>query len=976
MSSFYSDRSKHTIKNIITLKNDNPNYELEIRISLSEPNYIYMINEFGFDKEMEYDIKFNNYGLRTKIYKDSIIHESKKEIEFIIDTFNDNDNLAPYKISIANEMELSTINDTLPLIRHIKRHIKYVDINFKKQPKSEIYNSGIEISLSQITQNGNIDYKLEIEFLDKEITELMISSSIAKIYNYIFTINNNLLTELNAIIGNVLHESPQYKDRYSFLKPVNIKRYEIKELCQYKYYMTNKLDGMKVNIIRNGNCLYVCSMKMGFILYKIKSNTDNGYINDGGILDFIYDAEYDSVNNQIWLLDVVSKKTDFIKTDAIDLMQEFEKLLTNKTQIKISYKVKYPLWSENFEDIKNKLYTKFKKSETIYNQFNDGFIFEPNAPYLMHENKFKTYKWKNPESISIDVKVIRDHDDSNYIYYKCFDGSNQFVEKIHYLRIPITESIKDNTIVELIYKNKEFKVMRIRPDKKFGNSTMVINSTLEDMFDPITLDEFNNIYNKVVYAYDRGKVIPTIKDLKIGKGKSELNDNKPHTEDDDSSEEFHFYYSEDYKKHIFDDRDEFTKYIYYIYKKFGDEIIISNNDYYLNNYIETIPTIFTTNIIPLSRDITNFLFESLEEKTALQKTIVPYKEIDIYVLNRKVCNIQALPLISIQNNAEKLKVYTECIKEFKYNNEIIKLKMIKNCFNIIDVFHNLYSLTPDIWQKYYMYFEYLKQYINIQSNTQRPIQQNDYIDVLSVIFSNIKECVAIDITALNIIDKFNYKKNNNKTAVKINRIQLLIKDVDSIQNVLNNVYGHNIYQIKEDTMYLLPFDVILKKYIINYNNGGKFTAIGEMFNSLQYDAIPTTLYEFNNEHKDHTWTKISSKVVIKVASPLVLLRFAYIEQWKYITLYNSNKLNKSYFDISIASVQYNINRFMELLTFKNFIQFIDFNHYKNWTIIGEYKDPTIYKRIIVKELKNKMDKKMDIYTPFTYFENTGKLLGQ
>ena len=132
-------------------------------------------------------------------------------------------------------------------------------------------------------------------------------------------------------------------------------------------------------------------------------------------------------------------------------------------------------------------------------EINDGFIFTPlNMPYINKE----TYKYKFPETMTIDFSVQLHSQNDNINLYKLFvyDEKNQLIEfnfnnKTYYLQCDISSNdickdIKNNNIVECFFtKNNFFIPYRIRHDKLMPNFYRVAQDVFNDILNPITLKD-------------------------------------------------------------------------------------------------------------------------------------------------------------------------------------------------------------------------------------------------------------------------------------------------------------------------------------------------------------------------------------------------------------------------------------------------------------------------------------------------------
>jgi hypothetical protein len=140
-----------------------------------------------------------------------------------------------------------------------------------------------------------------------------------------------------------------------------------------------------------------------------------------------------------------------------------------------------------------------KKGLYIYKDYNhnDGLVFTPDSgslyPFLPGKND-NLLKWKWPDRLSADFKVVRDQQSSDprsyYLYFSNRDQEayyRQATLEIEDELLTELQQKQNGAVLECIFKvNVGWCAELIRHDKATGNGFLVISSTLENMIENIT----------------------------------------------------------------------------------------------------------------------------------------------------------------------------------------------------------------------------------------------------------------------------------------------------------------------------------------------------------------------------------------------------------------------------------------------------------------------------------------------------------
>lgn len=498
-------------------------------------NYIEIDKYFNNKKEsksvsllLPNDIRNEKFGEpNTKDYRE--VFQTKRELKNMKMLINN----IPIKFNLSREttIEPKSIKDKRPILTRIKYRTSYI---FDK------YN--IDLTYVETIDNRNVktySFEAEIEFKNnKNVDEQSVIIPIKYILKLLKPDRFSFMDELS--------EQSIRKDYLKFInfsnntrhdyiyenKPVNFK---LENIEKFNHSITNKLNGVNFFLLFDNlkNRIYLINHSTIEFLGKDVTNKLKG--------NFLIQGElYHDINSNKYIFYIFDTLVvnfdkvidDFHKTRLdkfYPYFNIFDEILfyTNK-RIGIQYKTFYGINGINpnnpndnhFNNLMQCLYSLSKdKNGNIDMETNDGFIFTPlDKPYINKE----TYKYKFPETMTIDFSVnYKETQNNNYIYniftynerkqlipfmsnkyvMKCDNNINNQggfgINAMTYVADPqLCNQIKNNNIVECFFDKNEkvFIPYRIRHDKILPNFYRVADNVFSDIMNPITLKDLENSF--------------------------------------------------------------------------------------------------------------------------------------------------------------------------------------------------------------------------------------------------------------------------------------------------------------------------------------------------------------------------------------------------------------------------------------------------------------------------------------------------
>jgi len=376
---------------------------------------------------------------------------------------------------------------------------------------------GYTYMFTVITNKKPYDFEVEIEFDIEKMTPELISESIDEL------LSSFLLSNLSNDYSKSIY------DRISTVlipKPINIKETDSDTLKDNVYYVTNKLDGQRFLLyfldgnmysIQNRNVKFICKTELNNCLVDTEFFKNKYYLFDCYI--------YNSINILNKNLPERLKCCELIKkSNPLFEIKSFSKQLLTET--------------------KNLL-------DTLNKDENDGLIYTPEN----FSKKLPVLKWKFPEKMSIDFRVIKDTQNPS-LYTLCvftktdkygktpfeipfkikdeltpFKTKNQIPFKINKKNATFISDkpLIDHDIYEFMFEKGNFVCHRQREDKTNPNFISVAFDVYNDMIHPFEsfklialfrpLNKFrkyhNQIKRQIIIEFCKQK---DILDLGIGQG--------------------------------------------------------------------------------------------------------------------------------------------------------------------------------------------------------------------------------------------------------------------------------------------------------------------------------------------------------------------------------------------------------------------------------------------------------------------------
>ena len=521
------------LKSFLLLAKQTQGTEFEVRFqNLSQINFEQVKNYIEIDKyftskkdtksvsEILFnDIRIEKFGEpNTKEYKE--VYQSKREIKNMKLSLNN----IPIKFNLSREniIEPSSIKDKRPKLTRTKYRTSYTFDQYY-----------IDFTYVESIDNNNrksISFEVEIEFkTNKNIDEQSVIVPIKYILKLLKPDRFSFMDELSEqsirrdYITLISFSNNSRPDYIYENKPINFK---LENIDTFNHSITNKLNGINFFLFydNNKNNFYLINHSTVEYLGKDTTNKLKGKFLIQG--ELYHDK---STNKYIYYifdtLIIGSEKVidDFHKTRLDKFYPYFniidESLFYTNKGIRIQYKTFYGLNGidpnnpndNNYNNLIQCLHSLSKdKNGNIDMETNDGFIFTPlDKRYINKE----TYKYKFPETMTIDFSVTYKETKNNYNVYNIFtyNEKKQLIPFMSSKFVMICDNnsylckqIRNNFVVECFFdKNQQvFIPYRIRYDKTLPNFYTVANNVFSDIMKPITLKEledvFKNKFSKVI----------------------------------------------------------------------------------------------------------------------------------------------------------------------------------------------------------------------------------------------------------------------------------------------------------------------------------------------------------------------------------------------------------------------------------------------------------------------------------------------
>ena len=318
--------------------------------------------------------------------------------------------------------------------------------------------------------NDVFTHELEIEFDIPKLKFNLIEESLSFLKDELFTSNLSLLQ-----IENILSEANPLISKVNPPKPVNIIDDDIisSKLKQF-YYVTNKLDGQRYYLFFKNDKVYSIQNRNVKLLNIKKSYID--------ISISIADVEF--FEDKYYFFDCYLFKSKFIfENDLKTRLENVDKLVSTNPSIFIKKEFSNHLLEDTDRLLK-----------TLDRSKNDGLIYTPLSI------KMPVYKWKFPEKMSLDFRVV---EKQKNVYDLCVYTEKDQAGYTPFSIYKTKEPLEPNGIYEFTYQNKEFVLLRKRDDKEKPNFKSItgkpntVDSVWRDMKNPFEEYRLVNLFKPI-----------------------------------------------------------------------------------------------------------------------------------------------------------------------------------------------------------------------------------------------------------------------------------------------------------------------------------------------------------------------------------------------------------------------------------------------------------------------------------------------
>jgi hypothetical protein len=310
-----------------------------------------------------------------------------------------------------------------------------------------------------------IKYEFEIEYDIKQLSSDLIQESLWLITDYLQT-NLTIDTVDSLLKGPFL----QFDKEARFImppKPENIKLESYQKLKRSSYTVTNKLDGERFLLFFFNGCVYARQGEKVVYITNCPKEFDNTLI----------DTEF--FKGQFYFFDCYKFQNKSLQRELLDQRLKLAEEAANTNPALFVMKKFY---KNLYKDTETLL-------ETLPKEDNDGLIYTPQQI----SQDYPVYKWKFPEKMSIDFRVIKvGQVDTKYKYYLCVytpkdqKGETHFETEYGSANYISDVELENGKIYEFMYDKsaKKFVLHRPRLDKDRPNFVNVAKDVFTDMVRP------------------------------------------------------------------------------------------------------------------------------------------------------------------------------------------------------------------------------------------------------------------------------------------------------------------------------------------------------------------------------------------------------------------------------------------------------------------------------------------------------------
>lgn len=702
-------------------------------------------------------------------------------------------------------------------------------------------------------------------------------------------------------------------------KPVNFVADDC-ELVKKGYILSNKLDGVKYTLIENALTLYAVSEVDAFCLGAAKEAADSKW----------YDGEW--WNGVMWLFDTPMRDD----TDYLERHVRSERATVRYANKRVDDK---PIYTNPPGAAALAI-----SSQKDWAKNNDGIMFTPDKePYLAARDRpHRTLKWKIPDKISIDLRLVEKTRDSKMRSFQAYAQDRNDRETRMDFTVIITRDdpcwdFADGAIAEVGLRGSEFYVMRPRYDKRNANFITVVQETLKDMRTPFTLSAL-----LACLGADSKKTKTT------GGLSSTDTDLLPEPTDATINAAY---------KWVEADREEFKKaYMCVLSYAKQHDLRLSNPECLAGGWKAVrVLNLFAQDGLRTANDIANALYELTP--IIFMKTVLPYAEFEVSVLNRAIARIYVYPKV---RHVRTQDLFTTIPLQLGSagTGDLFQLHTLSAEIELIGVYHRLYQPFPDNWAAARELADTLIQDSKLLSfpSAKHGSGKPDRSGISEVRTALHAALAHNDLGVL--VGHWGYqelagvalspaKPEQHHLHEKVQLLTELEPAVvcEKVENLLRDVTPVKL-QWKTEELYI-PADMHLRRTTYYFETGGnqgkKRVPLLDTFNSLSYEIVPY----------------VTGRNKMRVGNPYVLQRFFLIDYWMLGVLQKGG-----YLTAQVAGEKR--DRLITAVRALRVPEYVKLRGGDEYT--GTYKDLAIERRRLLKA-----EEKFRPYKPLEYFEQHGKL---
>jgi hypothetical protein len=889
------DKFSQGIQSLIDQSAENPDAELEFRFGTIQNGHFKSVVQNG--PQLKKILEIDGYSFTESKYTNILfdggirMRDGNTEKKTTIDTLDMPYTPIAIRLNLASEIEIS--NPPNNLIPKSTREIERWSTRLKEFPNAILMISCVNYS----------DWEVELEF---ESTPKKVNDVIRPLE---LLLKKMLPNRINILDTDDIHSvTSKYNDTWDsyptvgFLrkitnKPLNFTREDISLIKKVPYAVSHKLDGEKYTLMFNDNNAYIVSEVDA--MWIAESDVAKKYENA------TFDCEWDAIEKCIYVYDWQTNEYQNYKQRRDFCNAMCKEIKCSSIVLKGAELCKPSAIANCTAKIVEWMKKEYGEE---WCDRNDGIIFTPiNEPYRsFKEREHRILKYKFPDKISVDVKLQQVRSSPGEKSFICSAAGSHHDVEVKSIKLtvfrndPLYEEVKSGVIAELVLQDGVFKVMRIRLDKTEPNFISVVIDTLKDMRNPLAFDELLKLLRTNGGINDKG-LIPKV------------------TEE-------HFSVA---KKYIQQDRDHFAP----IYKKILDfaksrNLKMSNPECFVQSMTPNVIILYSNNPLRESNDLANELYKV--NPTVFLKTVIPYAEFDISILNRLVTKLIAYPEVKFVKTGQIFKSVPVSILGMEMQNIDPKIELI-------EIYHKLYMPFPEKWPDVQKLEEAVTNQLQKVEGGKRDIdERNEFARKVRTALYNTME--YNDFSSI-LVGHWGFYELFPDSDPHNEKIQLLTslepEDMLSrVESVLRDTTPLKLHYRTEEVF--IPYDPHLRRTTYYFEFKGARMPLLDTFNSLSYEIVP--------------WIVGDKK--IKVGNPYVLNRFFLIDRWILNVLRHGGFITSEVYENKKNIL---LSKIHKLRSKKDMTGGTDYD--------GTYKDFTIERRRLLKQ-----EEKFRPYKPLEYMQ--------